>query len=95
MTVPATLSRRGIMGRREPRRIESMTESWSEYRLEWRCSCGLAWHSPIRSGNFRFGCPECGKAVVEIVAATTPGDYQVTPQPGAVATVVRLSEPTP
>ena len=72
-----------------------MAESWSDYRLEWRCSCGLEWHSPIRSGNFRFSCPECGKAVVEIQAATIPGNYQITPQPGAVATVVNLSESKP
>jgi hypothetical protein len=72
-----------------------MTESWGDYRLEWRCSCGLEWHSPIRSGNFRFSCPECGKAVFEIDAASAPGNYQIQVQPGAVAKVVNLTEPTP
>ncbi len=72
-----------------------MPDSWTDYRLEWRCSCGLEWHSPIRSGNFRFSCPECGKAVVEIAAASAPGDYQITVQPGTAATVVHLSEPAP
>jgi hypothetical protein len=69
-----------------------MPESWSDYRLVWRCGCGLEWHSPIRSGKFRFSCPECGKAVFEIEAGEAPGDYQITPQPGVAAAVVRLSD---
>ena len=72
-----------------------MTESWSDYRLEWRCSCGLEWHSPIRSGNFRFSCPECGKGVFQIEAGNVPGDYQIEVQAGAVAKVIHLSDPPP
>jgi hypothetical protein len=67
-----------------------MAETWSDYRLDWRCSCGLAWHSPIRGGKFRFSCPECGKAVVELEAGPEPDSYQLTPEPGAVAAVVKL-----
>ena len=72
-----------------------MPDSWSAYRLEWRCSCGLEWHSPIRTGKFRFSCPECGKGVFEIAAGADPGDYQIEVQSGAVAKVVNLSEPAP
>ena len=71
-----------------------MAENWSDYRLEWRCSCGLEWHSPIRTGKFRFSCPKCGKGVVEIEAGTAPGDYQLQAEPGAAA-VINLSESTP
>lgn len=72
-----------------------MTESWSDYRLEWRCSCGLDWHSPIRTGKFRFSCPECGKEIFEIEAAGDPGNCQIhLKEQGVVATVVRLQEPT-
>ena len=69
-----------------------MTTRWNDYRLQWRCACGLEWHSPIRSGRFRFHCPECGQEIFEIEAGE-PGDCRIhLKQSGAVATVERLEE---